>query len=267
VLIDIDGIRLNVLDEGTGHPVLFLHGLGGSWRDWEPQLDSFSRQYRVIVPEHRGHGRSDRPLGRYSIARFAADVDMLCRRLDIDHCYVVGLSMGGMIAQHLGLARPELVDALVLADTSASVDSSTGELLRGVVAGIRQDGMAIVQTLAESLMGNALSAVGLRPDLVRNNLRESSGNDPYAYANALWALTEHDLSDQLAMLRPPTLVLRGEHDPLVDEKGMVELAEAIPSAEFVTVAAAGHLVNLDQPDEFDRLVKEFFARHPCLGHR
>jgi 3-oxoadipate enol-lactonase len=267
MLTDIDGIRLNVLDEGTGHPVLFLHGLGGSWRDWEPQLDSFSGQFRVIVPEHRGHGRSDRPLGRYSMARFAADMDMLCRTLEIDHCYVVGLSMGGMIAQHLALARPDLVDALVLADTTGSVDSSTGELLRGAVGGIRQNGMAIVQILAESSMGDASSAVGMRPDLIRNNLRESSGNDPYAYANALWALTEHDLTGQLAMLRAPTLVLRGEHDPLVGEEGAVALAEAIPGAQLVTVAAAGHLVNLDQPDEFDRLVKEFFTRHPCPGHR
>ena len=267
MLIDIEGIRLNVLDEGAGHPVLFLHGLGGSWRDWEPQLDSFSRQYRVIVPEHRGHGRSDRPLGRYSIARFAVDMAMLCGRLDIDHCYVVGLSMGGMIAQHLGLIHPELVDALVLADTSGSVDSSTGELLRAAVAGIRQDGMAIVQTLAESAMGNAAGAFGMRPDLIRNNLRESSGNDPYAYANALLALTEHDLSDQLGMLRVPTLVLRGEHDPLAGAEGTVELAEAIPGAQLVTIAAAGHLANLDQPDEFDRLVKEFFTRHPCPRHR
>ncbi|MGH7747469.1 MAG: alpha/beta fold hydrolase, partial [Candidatus Dormibacteria bacterium] len=84
MLIDVDGIRLNVLDEGSGHPVLFLHGLGGSWRDWEPQLDSFSKRHRVIVPEHRGHGRSDRPLGEYSIARFAADIHTLCDVLSID---------------------------------------------------------------------------------------------------------------------------------------------------------------------------------------
>ncbi len=260
MLIDIDGIRLNVIEEGAGHPVLFLHGLGGSWRDWEPQLDSFSGHWRAIVPEHRGHGRSDRPLGRYSMARFAADIDRLCRVLDIDHCFVVGLSMGGMIAQHLALTRPDLVDALVLADTSASVDSSSAELLRSVVAGIRQDGMAVVQTLAEASMRNASSAVGIRPELIRNNLRESSGNDPYAYASALWALTEHDLSDQLAMLRAPTLVLRGEHDPLVSENAAVELTAAIPGAQMVTIPAAGHLVNLDQPAEFDRLVTDFFTR-------
>jgi pimeloyl-ACP methyl ester carboxylesterase len=150
MLVDVEGVRLNVLNEGSGHPVLFLHGLGGCWRDWEPQLDSFSEEFRVIVPEHRGHGRSDRPLGHYSMSRFAADIRTVCGLLDIDHTYVVGLSMGGMIAQWLALDYPELVDALVLADTVGRMDSPTQELLRGTVPTIRQDGLGIVQMRSPS---------------------------------------------------------------------------------------------------------------------
>jgi 3-oxoadipate enol-lactonase len=261
VLIDVGGIRLNVLDEGTGHPVLFLHGLGGSWRDWEPQLDTFSSDYRVVVPEHRGHGRSDRPLGRYSTARFADDVALLCEGLGIGHAFVVGLSMGGMIGQHLALEHPHLVDALVLADTSARVDPGVQSMLVAAVPTIRQDGMGLVHDLSKSMSQNA--AYGARPDLLRNNLREASGNDPYSYANSLIALVEHDVRDRLPSLNIPTLVLRGEHDPLASGDGMDELVGAIPNSKSLIIPEAGHLSNLDQPERFDEAVRDFFRRHPC----
>jgi 3-oxoadipate enol-lactonase len=260
VLIDVGGIRLNVLDEGTGHPVLFLHGLGGSWRDWEPQLDSFSADHRVVVPEHRGHGRSDRPLGRYSVARFADDVSLVCEALDISHTFVVGLSMGGMVAQQLALDQRELVDGLVLADTSARVDPAVQPLLLGAVPAIRQDGMGMVHELGTSMAQSAHSA---RPDLLRNNLREASGNDPYSYANSLVALVEHDVVDRLPSLDVPTLVLRGEYDLLATGDGMEELSRAISGSESLTIPDAGHLANLDQPEIFDRAVRDFFDRHPC----
>jgi 3-oxoadipate enol-lactonase len=261
VLIDVGGIRLNVLDEGTGHPVLFLHGLGGSWHDWAPQLDSFSSDFRVVVPEHRGHGRSDRPLGRYSMGRFAEDVVSLCEELGIGHAFVVGLSMGGMIGQHLALDHPELVDALVLADTSARVDDAVQPMLLGAVPTIRQDGMGIVHELNKSMVESATYSA--RPDLLRNNLREASGNDPYSYANSLIALVEHDVLSRLPSLEVPTLVLCGEHDPLAGGEGMDELTAAIAGSETLTVPEAGHLVNLDQPELFDQAVRDFFKRHPC----
>ncbi len=261
MLIDVGGIRLNVLDEGSGHAVLFLHGLGGSWRDWEPQLDSFSSDFRVVVPELRGHGRSDRPLGRYSMAGFADDVARLCEGLGIGHAFVVGLSMGGMVAQHLALDHPELVDTLVLADTSARIDEVVQPGLLGAVPTIRQDGMGLVLELSKSMAATATCSA--RPDLLRNNLREASGNDPYVYANCLIALVEHDVLDRLPSLDVPTLVLRGEHDPLADGRGMDELAGAIPRSQSLTIPEAGHLVNLDQPERFDEAVRDFFKRHPC----
>jgi pimeloyl-ACP methyl ester carboxylesterase len=261
VVISSAEVRRYVLDEGTGHPVLFLHGLGGSWRDWEPQLDTFSADFRVVVPEHRGHGRSDRPLGRYSTALFARDVARLCHLLAIEHSYVVGLSMGGMVAQHLALESPGLVDALVIADTSARVDPAVRPLLLGAVPTIRQDGMGLVQELSRSMAEAA--DYGTRADLMRNNLREASGNDPYAYSNALIALVEHDLLEQLPSLRVPTLILRGEHDPLAGQEGIQELAKAIDSSESVTISDAGHLANIDQPEHFDQAVRGFLERHRC----
>ena len=112
MLRDIEGVRLNVLDEGTGQAVVFLHGLGGCWHDWEPQVETWRTDHRVIVIEHRGHGRSDRAPGPYSTDVFAADALAVLRHLGVDHAHVVGLSMGGMIAHKLAVAAPDVVDTL-----------------------------------------------------------------------------------------------------------------------------------------------------------
>ena len=261
MLVDLNGIRINVIDEGTGHPVLFLHGLGGCWRDWEPRLNTISSEYRCVVPEHRGHGRSDRPLGRYSVARFASDAAALCEVLGISHTYVVGLSMGGMIGQTLATDHPELVEALVLADTTSHVAADAAEALRAAVPLIREEGMALVQSFAEATAASGTSASP--SPLLRNNVRESSGNDPWAYASSLLALIEHQAPEGLHHMKVPTLVVRGEHDGLAGQDGAQELADAIPGAELEVIEGAGHLSNLDQPERFDRLVTEFLVRHPC----
>jgi 3-oxoadipate enol-lactonase len=195
------------------------------------------------------------------MARFAEDVALLCEGLGIGHAFVVGLSMGGMIGQHLALDHPELVDALVLVDTSARVDRSVQPVLLGAVPTIRQDGMGLVHELSKSMAES--STYSARPELLRNNLREASGNDPYCYANSLMALVEHDVLGRLPSLEVPTLVLRGEHDPLAGGEGTGELAGAIPGSESLTIPEAGHLANLDQPEHFDQAVRDFFTGHPC----
>jgi pimeloyl-ACP methyl ester carboxylesterase len=134
-------------------------------------------------------------------------------------------------------------------------------VLLGAVPTIRQDGMGLVQELSKSMAESATYSA--RPDLLRNNLREASGNDPYSYANSVIALVEHDVLDRLPSLDIPTLVLRGEHDPLTGAEGMDELADAIPGSESITIPEAGHLANLDQPERFDQAVRDFFKRNPC----
>ncbi len=265
MLVDVEGTRINVIDEGTGHPVLFLHGLGGCWRDWEPQLETLTANFRCVVPEFRGHGRSDRPLGRYSTALFADDVAGLCSELGLSHAYVVGLSMGGMVAQTLAVEHPGLVDGLVLADTTSHVGADAADALRGALPLIREQGMALVQAFAASAMAADEALSGGSPTIRRNNLRESSGNDPLAYASSLQALIEHPELEGLGHLQVPTLVLRGEHDVLAGEDGARELADAIPGAEFAVIPGAGHLANLDQPARFDALCQDFVARHPCTA--
>jgi len=266
MLREIEGVRLNVLDEGAGQAIVFLHGLGGCWRDWEPQVESWRTDHRVIVIEHRGHGRSDRVPGPYTTDLFAADALAACRHLGVDHGYVVGLSMGGMIAQKLALAEPGFVDALVLCDTFLRTGSAGVPGLRMAAQLVRAEGLGALAALTSETSG-AWPPAGDAGVVTRNNLREAEGNDPDCWAAAAEAICTHDTSavaDDIAAAAP-SLVVWGADDPSVPVKLAQPLAEAVGADEAVVLAGAGHVCNLEQPAEFDRALRTFFARHPVPG--
>ena len=263
MLREIDGVRLNVLDEGTGPAVVFLHGLGGCWRDWEPQVESFRPDFRVVVIEHRGHGRSDRVPGPYSTDLFAADARAVCRDLGIDHAYVVGLSMGGMIAHKLAVAAPDLVDALVLCDTFWKSGTGGREGMRIAAEVVRSGGMggltALLGAGADEVVDAAVAGMSVAQ---RNNLRDASGNDPHCWAWAAEAVCDHDMTDDKGDVACPTLVLWGADDTTVNPKLAQPLADAVRADRCLVIEGAGHVCNIDRPEVFDAEVRRFFADHP-----
>jgi pimeloyl-ACP methyl ester carboxylesterase len=264
VLRAVNGVRINVLDEGEGHPLVFLHGLGGCWRDWEPQLDHLRDRYRCIVIEHRGHGRSERTAGEYSTDLFAADAAAVCRALGIDHAYVVGLSMGGMIAQKLALAEPDLVEALVLCDTGTHMGRRATQYLTDAAREIRENGFPDThgEVRAE---GSAFSrwSVEHQPHVARTNMREAEANDPDCWARAALAVAHHDTRDGIGSITAPTLVVWGEEDQAVPLRLAQPLADALGGAKLVVLADAGHVCNLDRPAAFEAAIEGFFGANPC----
>ena len=115
--LKVRDVNLHYEITGQGQPLLLIHGLGSSARDWELQVPVFAQNYRVVAFDVRGHGRSDKPPGPYSIPLFADDAAALIRALDIAPTHVVGISMGGMIALQLAVSAPELVRSLVVVNT------------------------------------------------------------------------------------------------------------------------------------------------------
>jgi pimeloyl-ACP methyl ester carboxylesterase len=267
VLRSVNGVRLNVLDEGDGHPLVFLHGLGGCWRDWEPQLDALSDRFRCVVIEHRGHGRSEVTTGRYTTGLFAADAAEVCRQLGIDHAYVVGLSMGGMIAQALALAEPQLVDALVLCDTGAWLTTRASEALAEMARGVRDDGFpdAREPDLARAALAWSRYTLEHQPHVARNNLREAGGTDPDAWARGAQAIIDHDTRADLHRITVPTLLVWGAEDDLIPHGRQTSdpLLEGLPDARLVVIPDAGHVVNLEQPAAFDEALVSFLDAHAC----
>lgn len=264
MLRDIEGVRLNVLDEGTGEAVVFLHGLGGCWHDWEPQVESWRTDHRVIVIEHRGHGRSDRIPGPYSTDLFAADALAVLGHLGVEHAHVVGLSMGGMIAHKLAVAAPAVVDTLVLCDTFWRTGSAGQAGLRMVAGIVRDRGMGAVNDLLPAGAGDTADALSLAGSAVqRNNLRDAEGNDPQCWAWAAEAVAAHDMTEDKGEIRAPALVVWGENDVAVPVKLAQPLADAIGADEVVVLDGAAHVCNLDAPEAFDEAVRRFLAAHPA----
>ena len=266
MLRDIEGVRLNVLDEGSGQAVVFLHGLGGCWHDWEPQIETWRTDHRVIVIEHRGHGRSDRAPGPYSTDLFAADALAVLRHLGVDHAHVVGLSMGGMIAHKLAVAAPEVVDTLVLCDTFWRTGSAGQAGLRMVADIVRDNGMGAVNDLFSAQAGDGVGVGDVLSTasgaVQRNNLRDAEGNDPHCWAWAAEAVAAHDMTEDKGQVRVPALVVWGENDVAVPLKLAQPLADAVGADGVVVLEGADHVCNLDAPDAFDAALRAFFAAHP-----
>jgi len=116
-----EGCNLHYEEYGHGTPLLLVHGLGSSTLDWEEQIPTLAARYRVIVPDVRGHGRSDKPRERYSIAGFSADLVALIEHLNLEPVHFVGLSMGGMIGFQLGVDQPQLLRSLCIVNSAPEV--------------------------------------------------------------------------------------------------------------------------------------------------
>src|SRR5690349_9844570 len=119
--VQVNSIRLYYEIHGTGQPLVFIHGLGSSTRDWEAQVPEFSKSYQVVTFDLRGHGRSGKPAGPYSMAMFSADLADLLETLDIAAAHVVGLSLGGAIAFQFALDDPARVRTLTIVNSGPTL--------------------------------------------------------------------------------------------------------------------------------------------------
>lgn len=259
--LDVNGTRLHVTEEGTGHAVLFLHGMGCDGTDWEPQVDAFADRYRCITIDHRGHGRSDREVGDgYSIARFAADARAVLDHLGVDRAHVVGLSMGGMIAQQLTLDDPERVCTLSLLDTFAR----PGPMADGMGAMADQVEAGGLDALAGGFQAMVFAAAttGTKPELVERFDAQFRANTPACLAADMRAIAGIDVYDRLGSIAAPTVVLCGAEDNLTPLPMAEELAAAIPGATLEIVPDAGHFSNIENPEVVNRILAKQLE-HPC----
>lgn len=255
--VRIDGIDLAYSVAGGGEPVLFLHGLGSCSEDWALQVPSFAERYRVLTADMRGHGRSAKPPGPYSVPMMAADVRGLLDALGVESTHVVGLSMGGMIAFQLAVDYPARVRRLVIVNSGpALVPRTMGERL--VVA----QRLALARFFGPARSGRFLSRrLFPKPEqeFFRQQLIERwSENDPRAYLAAMRALVGWSVLDRVGQLRCPTLVISGDRDYLpLDAKR--EYTARIPGARLVVIEDSGHATPIDQSERFNAIVLEFLA--------
>ncbi|MBA2567403.1 MAG: alpha/beta fold hydrolase [Thermoleophilaceae bacterium] len=236
-------------------------GLGTDTLAWIPQMPAFSERYRTIVFDNRDVGRSDYSDGPYEVADMAADALALCDELELDSFNLLGVSMGGTIAQEMALAGPERVRTLTLCVTWAGTGRYGAERGRILAASAQQMPveehleMLLLLTMSEAFYENAEAVDYLRGMMLKNpNLQE-----PEAFARQAQASGRHDARDRVSALSMPVHVIGAEHDVLVPVWKSRELAALIPGAKLTVIDGAPHGVNLERAEEFNRAVLDFLA--------
>ncbi|MDY6916888.1 MAG: alpha/beta fold hydrolase [Chloroflexota bacterium] len=248
---------------GEGRPLLMIPGLGADLTSWAFQVPEFSRRFRVITFDNRGAGRTDAPDEPYSLETMADDAAGLLDCLGIDRAHVLGLSMGGMIAQELAIKHPARVHALVLATTAAGPYPWATHVLRATLR-LAEEGAsqeALTQLRVSWLFTDRFFE---NPDLVQlavDTMLANPHRQPvYAYARQFAAARQHDARERLGRIAAPTLVLVGRQDILLPVRLSEELAAGIPGAELVVLEGGGHGFLVEVADDFNRAVLEFLDR-------
>jgi len=250
-------------DVGDGEPLVLIMGFGGDTTAWALQMADFPARHRVIAFDNRGVGRSDAPDHPYTTRMMAGDALGLMDALGVDRAHVLGVSMGGMIAQELALARPDRVRSLHLACTFARPAAymlALNAAWREMRLGLGRE--STLRALALWLFSPTTYAE--RPDFIEALLQNSLAN-PYPQSLAGFlrqgeAVAAHDALERLPAIRCPTLVSVAEDDILVPPRFSRELVSRVRGAELQLVPGAGHGYFLERPDLFNALSLDFIAR-------
>ncbi len=253
-------IRMHYEAQGSGPPLVLLMGLGCPGALWFQQVEGLSSRFRVITPDNRGIGRSDKPAMDYSIEMFADDTDNLLRALGIGKAHILGMSMGGAIAQQFALRHPEMVDKLVLSCTWNETGPYGLVLMETWRTMAEKGGMAALAklTLLQSLTPRCF---GERPELVERLLAIFSEHPQpvTAYVRQNWACVWHNTTKLLPQIKAPTLFLVGDKDVQTPIGSSKFMARQIPGAKLVVMEGLGHGLMWEAPDKFNGAVAEFLA--------
>lgn len=264
-----DGIRLHYEACGSGKPVIFVHEFAGDHRSWEAQMRHFGQRYHAITYAARGYPPSDVPddSTAYSQARAADDIAAVLDHLKIDRAHVVGLSMGGFATLHFGFRHPARALSLCVAGCGYGAEKDQRDKFRSEVA-------AVATFLDEQGIEAFAAKYAYGPTRVQFENKDPRGFDEFkrqlAEHSAVGARNTqlgvqgerpslYDLVDEMKALTIPTLVLTGDEDWPCLQPALL-MKQTIPTAALSVMPNCGHTINLEDPDQFNRLVGDFIAQ-------
>ena len=238
--VDVNGIRLYYEVHGSGEPVLLMHGGTAFIESFYNQIPDLAREFRVIAPDSRGHGRSTDTDAPLSYGQMAADMLELVKKLKLDSVDIVGWSDGGIIGLDLAMNHPTLVKKLVMIGSNYRTD------------GLAPDAMAKMKVMKpdDPFMDDSRFFYG--------RISPTPDNWPVFFnkVRAMWLTQPNYSAADLGKVRAKTLVILGEHDDITLRHGQ-EMARLIPGARLVIIPGAGHLVPLEKPVELNRIILDF----------
>ena len=257
----VDGLRIAYAEAGDGPALVLLHGGMDDSRSWRLQLEGLAREFRVLAWDAPGSGRSDDPPATWRLAEFADCAAGWLNAIGVERSHVLGLSWGSAIALELHRRHPALPASLVLASAYAGWAGSlppeeTAARMRGALAGAALAPEEVAEAWRASL---APGADPVAAELTAMWKENAGSRHPAGYEAAVRSMAEADLRPVLPEIDVPTLVVHGELDgraPLPVARG---LRDAIPRAQLVVIAGAGHLCNVEAPEVFNGHVRAFLT--------
>jgi 3-oxoadipate enol-lactonase len=254
-----NGLVVHYADQGRrdGQPLVFINSLGTDFRIWNEVAEILAPDFRIVTYDKRGHGLSESGPDMNDIAEYAHDLTALLDILGVGRATIVGLSIGGMIAQELYRQHPERIAALVLCDTAVKI--GTEEIWNERIAQVERGG---IEAIADAVLGRwftaefrtqrSLELAGYRAMLTRTPKQ--------GYLAACGALKRADLRSYAGRIQAQTLCLLGDEDGSTPVALVKETAALIPGSRFEIVEGAGHLPNLEKPKIVAGLVAEHAKR-------
>jgi pimeloyl-ACP methyl ester carboxylesterase len=264
-----DGVRLYFEETGSGHPVILVHEFAGDLRSYEPQMRHFGKRYRAIAFNARGFPPSDVPehVSSYSQPRAADDVLALLDHIGERQAHIVGLSMGGFATLHFGLRHPQRALSLCIGGCGYGAELDKRDTFRAeadVIAGmIRTEGMsAFAERYAYG--PTRVQYQNKDPRGHAEFKRMLSEHSPVGSANTQQGVQKerpslYTLVEAMRRINVPTLIITGDEDWPCLLPGIL-MKQSIPTAALVVMPNAGHAINIEEPDEYNRIVGDFLAQ-------
>ena len=251
---DLGGVRLHYREDGdpNGAPIVFANSLGTDLRLWDKVVPLLPAGLRVIRYDKRGHGLSSCPPGPYSMGALVRDLEQLLDHLEVRDAMVVGLSIGGMIAQGLAVKRLDLVRAAVFSNTGAKIGQPS--MWADRIAAVRQGG---IEALADATMERWFSRdfrATSEVEIWRNMMTRQPVE---GYLGCSAAISGTDFYTPTSGLRLPVLGIAGSEDGSTPPDLVRETVDLVPGSQFALIRRAGHLPCVEKPDEYTELLTNF----------
>jgi 3-oxoadipate enol-lactonase len=261
--VKVGDINIYYEVHGEGEPLVMITGVGGNLTRWFRNIPGLSKEYRVIVFDNRGMGRTDMPDIPYSMEMMADDTAGLMDAVGIDKAHLFGHSMGGMIAQCFSLRHRDRLICLMLGSTIPGGSSSAwgdNQLpINESTSNLSPEEQLRLRLTAVFSQRFIESNPDVMEEIIKNQLRYPI--DPTTSSRQWDALMAHDAYDRLSEINVPTLVIHGSDDQIFLVKNGHIIASRIPGAELVIMEGVGHNIYTEAPEELNRILIDFMKRH------
>jgi 3-oxoadipate enol-lactonase len=245
--------------EGSGPPLILIHGIGASRHSWDGLIRHLRADFRCISYDLRGHGLSPKPAPPYSLDDLVDDLEALRRELNLDSAHLAGHSLGGMIGPAYARRHPDRVRSLGLFSTAAFRTGEDSAKVRGVVAAMRSNGIPpVLETLKDRWFTPEFAHSS--PEVIARRMQQVIDTDKDVFLSVFDIYAQTEMSPWIRGIRHPSLVLTGENDGGCSPRLNRQLAAALPNAELVILPHLRHAILLEAPEAVAPPVLAFLSR-------